>query len=63
MCEKTKKNKKSKKKLWFLKVSVFIIWVVCGECECNMTKAPSDMEIIKRSTDEVKWGLLSAVCY
>lgn len=47
-------KKKSKKKLWFLKVSVFIIWVVCGECECNMRKAPSDMEKIKCSTDEVR---------
>lgn len=42
--KKTEKEKKSKKKLWFLKVSVFIIWMVCGECECNMRKAPSDME-------------------
>lgn len=53
-CKKTKQNKE---KTWFLKSSVFIIWMACGECvwvsggETNLPSwAPSDME------ERFKWN-------
>lgn len=54
---KCKEKKQNKEKTWFLKSSVFIIWMACGECvwvgggEATLPSwAPSDME------ERFKWN-------